>query len=208
MVWIYEKNQDVRAKSQDLTITQLTMKNLFFIIAIISIVFMSCDGRKSKNVALKESIKEFRPKESNSELVTYYPKEYTEVVTDTILSNQVKVRIRNYSLNNEAILISDESSPTKIKYHRVFESDVLITAPSRELFKTHISAIQFASINPDEFWDNATLQHVWLNEELSTIEDIQLEMSFINPNNESYKLFRMTVDKVGKQQIALIEENS
>lgn len=186
------------------------MKNLFFIIAIVSVVFMSCDGRKSKNVALKESVKEYNQRESNLVVVKYYPKEYTEVVTDTLLSNQVKVHIRNYSLDNEAILISnsDESATRKIKYHRVFESDVLITTPSRELFKTHISAIQFAFINPDEFWDNATLQNVWLNEELSTAEDIQLEMSFINPQNKSYKLFRMTVDRLGKHQIALIEENS
>lgn len=184
------------------------MKNLFFIIAIVSIVFTSCDGRKSKNVALTQSVMEFNQKESNLELITYYPKEYTEVVTDTILSNQVKVHIRNYSLDNEAILISDESAPKKIKYHRIFESDVLITSPSRELFKTHISAIQFASTYSDEFWDNATLQHVWLNEELSTPQYIQLEMSFINPRNESYKLYRMSVDHFGQQRIILIEEHS
>lgn len=185
------------------------MKNIFFIIAIISVVFMSCDDRKSINVALKESVEEFNQKKSNLELVTYYPKEHTEIVTDTILSNQVKVRIRNYSIKNETVLISnyDKTSLKLLTYHRVFESDVLIMTPSRELFKTHISAIQFASIYPDDFWHNATLQHVWLNEELSTAQDIQLEMSFINPKNESYKLYRMYIDKLGQHQITLIEEH-
>ncbi len=185
------------------------MKNILFLITIISVLFISCDGRKSKNVALKESIKAFSQKESNLELVSFYPEEYTEVVTDTIISNKMKVHIRNYSLD-KTILISnsDTTSPKKIRYHRVFESDVIITSPSKELFKTHISAIQFASLHPDEFWDNATLQHVWLNEELSTPEDIQLEMSFINPQNESYKLYRMSVDHFGQQRIILIEEHS
>lgn len=210
MDWIFKKNQDVRTKRQDLNLTILIMKNIFFLIAIISVTFISCDGRISKSNALKDSIREFSQKQSEIELVTFYPKEYTEVVTDTLLSNKVKVHIRNYSLDNETIFISssDKKSPRKVNYHRVFKSDIVVSTPSKEILKTHISAKQFASDHPDDFWDNATLQHVWLNEELSTTLDIHLDISFINPANQSYKLFRMSIDIHGQRRINLIEQRS
>lgn len=186
------------------------MKNLIFIITIISVAFVSCDGRKSKSSALKDSVKEFNQKQSEIELVSVYPKEYTEVVIDTLISNEVKVHIRNYSLENDTVLISssDEMSPKKVNFHRVFESDIVISTPSKDIFNTHISAKQFASTDPDGFWDNATLEHVWLNEDLSTVQDIHLDMSFINPANKSYKLYRMSIDIHGQRRINLIEQRS
>lgn len=186
------------------------MKNLFFIITIISVAFLSCDGRKSKSNALRDSIKEFNQNQSEIELVTFYPKEYTDLETDTLISNEVKVHIRNYSLDNETILISSSGniSSKKVNYHRVFESDIVISTPYKHILTTHISAEQFASKDSDAFWNNATLQHVWLNEELSTTHDIHLDMSFINPANKSYKLYRMSIDINGKQAINLIEQRS
>lgn len=185
------------------------MKNLILIFAIGCVAFLSCDGRKSKSESLKISIEEFNQKQSIIELVTFYPKDYTEVVTDTLISNKVKVHIKNYSLPDETIAMSSSDFNTKNdhKVHRVFESEVAVSTPTKVIFNTHISAEQFKSISTDDFWNNATLQQVWVNQELSTTQNIQLEMSFINPKENSYKLYRMSIDESGHQQLKLIEQS-
>lgn len=186
------------------------MKNIILLIALISIGFISCDGRKSKSVALKESIEAFNQDQSNFETVSYYPKEYSEVVTDTIISNELKIHIKNYSIDNEAVLIStlEKTSPKMTTYHRVFESEIVVSTPTKTIFSGWISAAQFTETSSDAFWNNATLQHAWVNQELSTLEQVQVDVSFINPKENSYKLFRMSIDVDGQKHINLIEENS
>lgn len=186
------------------------MKNIFLVLILISIGFISCDGRKSRSEALKSSIKDFNEKQADVVVVSYYPKDYTEVVTDTIICNSVNVHIKNYSRLDKSLLISvnDKTKPKSKKEHRVFESDVVVSTPTRELLKIHISAEQFKSIDPDIFWNHATLQHVWVNQELSTIDYIKLDMSFINPSNNSYKIYRMSINKSGQKETSLIEERT
>jgi hypothetical protein len=186
------------------------MKNILILLILVCLGFVSCDGRKSKSEALKSSIEEFNKKQSEVSIVTYYPKDYVEVITDTLISNNLKVYIKNYSLLNQSLLISldNEAVPKSKKEHRVFASDIVVSTPSKEILNTHISAEQFKSIFPDDFWDHATLEHVWVNQELSTPNNIKLDMSFINPSNNSYKLYRMSINENGQQQIDLIKERT
>ena len=180
------------------------MKNILLLIMLVSIAFMSCDGRKSKSVSLKESIEEFNKKQLAIETINYYPKEYTEVVTDTVISNKLKIHIKNYSLSHTGITMLD--SKENLKLHRVFESEIVISTATKEILNTHISADLFKTMYADAFWNNATLQQVWVNQELSTTQEIKLDMSFINPKDNSYKLYRMSIDENGQQHIDFIEE--
>ena len=102
----------------------------------------------------------------------------------------------------------DKAVPKKKKQHRVFESEVIISTPTKELLTMHISAEQFKSRSSDEFWNHATLQHVWVNQELSNTNNVKLDISFINPSDNSYKLYRMSIDANGQQEIYLIEERT
>lgn len=185
------------------------MKNILIVLILMSVGFASCDERKSKSVALKESIEAFDQNQSNPETISYYPKEYTEVVTDTLISNVLKIHIKNYSIGDETILLSsNKKSPKKKTYHRVFQSEIVVSTPSKTIFSAWISAAQFKGKSNDEFWNYATLEHAWVNQELSTSEKVQVDVTIINPKENSYKLFRMSIDAFGKQQINLIEENS
>lgn len=187
------------------------MKNIIILLIFICIGLVSCDGRKSKHVALQESIEEFNKKQTPPEIISYYPEKYTEIVTDTIISNQIKIHIKNYSLENENVLISTTENQTskKINYHRVFESEIVISDAQRTIFSTHISTNTFKKVyTGDSFWSNATLQHVWVNQELSNSEQIQLDIAFINPRVNTYKLYRMSVDTNGQQEIHLIEDQT
>lgn len=186
------------------------MKNSLLLLVLISIVCLSCDGRKTKKEALERAISEFNLKYTVSEMTSYHPKAYVEIVTDTLISNGMNVHIKNYSLLDEQILISNKSDATskKVKYQRVFASDIKISKASKDILSTHISAKDFKTLDPDIFWEDATLQHVWVNQDLSTDVAIKLDISFINPKNNAYKLFRMSIDGYGKQTLDLIEEHS
>ncbi|HLT34607.1 MAG TPA: hypothetical protein VKZ98_12495 [Aquaticitalea sp.] len=186
------------------------MKNFFLLLSIVSLVLISCDGRKSKSESLKASVEAFTQKQSTIELINFYPKKYTEVITDTLISNQVNVKIRNFSLPNKTIAIS--SSDTKNRQqqslHRVFESEITISTASKTIFERRVSAEEFKTANNYEFWNNATLQHAWVNQELSTADTVQVDITFINPKENTYKLYRMSIGADGQQLISLIEENS
>ena len=186
------------------------MKNVLLFIFLISIIGFSCDGRQTKKESLERAISEFNLNDSPIEFVSYHPEAYAEIVTDTIISNSTKITIKNYSLLDEQILISDPTDATskKIKYQRVFESEISISTASKDIFSTHISAKQFKTMDSDPFWDGATLQHAWVNQELSTSSDIIMDISFINPKSDTYKIYRMTVDSYGQQTLNLIEERS
>jgi hypothetical protein len=183
------------------------MRNFTFLIVFVSIgiASVSCDGRKNKKDLFQKAISEFNQKESNLEVFTLYPVEYTEVVTDTIISNKISIHIKNFSLAEETVLLTKTENHTN--YHRVFESEINIKTDYKNILNTTIRAEDFT--NPGElFWNNATLEQVWVNQDLSTIEEINLDMSFINPLDKSYKLYRMSVNLDGQQQIHLIEEQS
>ncbi|PWK17150.1 hypothetical protein [Xanthomarina spongicola] len=181
------------------------MKKFICLLLLISIAFVSCDGRKTQNDLLNKAITEFNNKEANLETFTIYPREYTEVITDTLISNKVNVRIKNFTSLNETVLIASTENQTS--YHRVFKSEISIKSDNKNILKATINAEDFA--NPEEiFWNNATLQQVWVNQDLTTVEEINLDMSFINPLDKSYKLYRMSVNQDGQQQINLIEEQS
>ncbi len=185
------------------------MKNVLLLVTLISIIHLSCDGRETKKENLERAVSEFNLKSIPLEIVTYAPEAYTEIVTDTIISNGINIRIKNYSLLDEHILVLEINDATskKTKYQRVFVSEISMSNASKNIITTHISAKQFKMLDVDPFWDHATLQHVWVNQELSTISYIKLDISFINPKSSAYKLYRMSIDSDGQQTLNLIEEN-
>ena len=186
------------------------MTRFLLLLAILSVSFISCDGRKSKRESLKQSIAEYNKRQSAIEIATYYPKEYTEVVTDTLISNHLKIHIKNYSVEDQSILISstEKGNLKNSNFHRVFESEVTVVSSTKVIFYTHISAKEFEPHSSDVFWNDATLQHVWVNQELSSKKYVLLNISFINPKDNSYKWYQMSIDMDGNKELKLIEDNA
>ncbi|WP_323788824.1 hypothetical protein [Psychroserpens sp.] len=186
------------------------MKRSILIIVLVAIAIFSCDRRESARENLQNSISEFNKKQTNLEVVTYFPEAYTEIQTDSLISNTFKVSIKNYAVMDSQILVSSEADDkkTKLNYHRVFESEIRIDLASKNIFDAKINAEAFKSASSSEFWDNATLEHVWVNQEASNTSEVNLGLSFINPNSNAYKLYELVVDTNGTQYINLIEEHS
>ena len=90
---------------------------LLFLVSIITLI--SCDGRKTKNDALKESITKFRDSVSPFEISEYIPNIYSEIKTDTILSNGFTVKISAITDMDHSILKEIKTDTTIVKqYHR------------------------------------------------------------------------------------------
>jgi hypothetical protein len=186
------------------------MKQSLLILLLVAIAIFSCNRPESQRENLQNSISEFSKKYTKLNTVTYYPESYTEVKTDSIIANTFKVSIKNYSKMDSQILLNSETHDTKTKtnYHRVFESEINIALATKPLFSTTINAEDFKDASQPEFWNNATLEHVWVNQETSNAKAINLGISIINPKNKAYKLYELVVDKSGKQNLNLIEERS
>lgn len=183
------------------------MKKFLGVILIITVVCFSCDGRQTKKESLQKAVSEFNLKTSPLSTVTYTPEAYVEIVTDTLIANAVSVQIKNYALMDAQILIPKDV-PGHQHYQRVFESEIRITTASKKIVHTHISAQQFRAVENDPFWEHATLQHAWVNQELSSVEDITLDISFMNPLTSAFKLYRMSINAQGQQTMTKIEEHS
>lgn len=184
------------------------MRNLILMIGLVALVCFNCDGRKTKKEALENAVSEYNLKYNPSEHVLFYPENPVEIVTDTLFANKIKVHVKNYSLPEAPILISKNKvlGSLKTKYQRAFECEIKISLASKDILTTHISAENFRLKNSDPFWDAATLEHAWVNQEFTSENEIALDIAFINPLNKSYKYYRLAVDLSGNQRMNLIEE--
>jgi hypothetical protein len=180
---------------------------IVFLIAFTS-VFMSCDGRKNRNESLRNAVSEFNNKLLQLDNITYFPKEYSEVVTDTIIENTIKIHIKNYTLMDENVTISSQDHPHKMKYYRSFGSEIKVFDDSKLIFNSILNAKTFVYNTSGLFWDNATLDHVWVNQELSNKNRVNLDVSFVNPKTKSFKIYQLSIERNGNYKIYLKEEQS
>ncbi len=181
-----------------------------YIILVFVVAFglFSCSKKETQRENLQNAVNEFSKQQGVLETVSYFPEQYTETQTDSIISNSFKVRIKNYTKMDADIHLNTtrESNKKVDYYHRVFASDVKVTHKSKVILNTTLSADNFKNTSP--FWNSATLEHVWVNQELSNADALNLNVSFINPKSNAYKLFELVVTSDGTQRIHLIEEHS
>ncbi|MEH6537435.1 MAG: hypothetical protein V7719_13640 [Psychroserpens sp.] len=187
------------------------MKILRYIIpCILLIIFMSCDKRTSKKERLEQAISEFNKNQKSIVLKSYYPEYYTEIKTDSIIASTFKVSVKNYALMDSGILINESVEGTKktAAYHRVFTSDIIVAVSDKIIYDKQISVATFKAFSNSGFWQNATLEHVWVNQDNSTAKQLSFGISFINPKNDSFKLYEMQIDQYGNEHLTLIEDHS
>ncbi|WP_375239229.1 hypothetical protein [Aurantibacter sp.] len=115
------------------------MKKLisFISLAIIFGFFLSCDGRDRVHKSPETVLKENKLLDSFSENITYIPEQYSEVITDTILSKGYRINIKSYTDMNSYIEFNLKSSlpktiNSKTRYYN-FISELNIYNPENEI---------------------------------------------------------------------------
>ena len=82
------------------------MKNLFALLLILIIGLTSCEGRKTQNQALAESINEFK-KNTSLEVKNYIPEQYLERSIDTTLSNNIATTSIDINGGTRSVLLGN-----------------------------------------------------------------------------------------------------
>ena len=181
---------------------------LVLCIAIIGII--GCTNNETKRENLQNAITEFSQSQGTIEFATYYPEKYTEVQTDSIISNTFKVSIKNYTKMDTDIILDSREDNYKIRthYHRVFASDISVSHKSKPIFETTLTSEDFENSTDYLFWQTATLEHAWVNQEASNSEALNPNISIVNPKLKTYKLYELVLNTEGQHRIRLLETQS
>jgi hypothetical protein len=185
-------------------------KIVVFIPLILLLILTSCDGRKSNIDRINDAVTEFNNNERLINIIDYYPKQYTEIKTDSIISKTFRVHVKNYSVMTQGILVKQFANNRNktSQFHRVFESEITVTVNNKIIYSEHISVEKFRAFELTEFFNNATIEHVWVNQEHSNTKNLSLGVSLINPKNKAFKLYEILIDKLGNERLILIEDHS
>ncbi len=168
------------------------MKKLLFLI-LLTIIFISCDGRNRKHKTNRAILIENKLLDSFSQRVTYFPESYTEISTDTILSNGFKVKIKSYTdMQNNVLNEFEEGSIHFKHYYREYNTDIEIVKNEKVIFSDTINKsflIQKLKETHSDF-ESYSLINFYLDEELSALKNNVVICAMYNtPKSKTYKTF-------------------
>jgi hypothetical protein len=176
------------------------MKTIIIILTLLSFsLVLSCDGRSRTFKTEIEVLKENKLLDSFSEKINYYPKTYTEVVTDTILNSGFKVKIKYWSDDNNMLTDSYETDGINhIDYYHEFNADIEIKKENQIIFSKTINKdfINRFSASKQNRINQSILQNIWLDE-LHSEEKKQLiiYLEYCEPKTDRCITYKLTADK-------------
>ncbi len=186
------------------------MKTLF-LLTLISVAFVSCDGRKSKSVALKESIEKLKDSAGTLETIKYFPEEYAENVRDSILSNGFRVKIKTYTdLNNSYLHEFEIDSVLNKHYYRNYIAEIEVLKNHRQILKLKVDNSFIVNNDPssDKYLEDLTMHGVWIDQSKSNDhKNVVIDFLFCKPETDVCFYFEMTIDQEGHYQLKEIKEN-
>ncbi|WP_353780036.1 hypothetical protein [Winogradskyella sp. 3972H.M.0a.05] len=188
------------------------MKKLILLIAIICVGFMSCQDRKTQSQALRESIEKFKA-ETTIEKVAYFPEAYSERVTDSILSNGIKVKVKEYTDMKDAVLNTFKEDIISYKYYyRNVLSEVTIRDKNNTLIFDKTINKNFV-LNADEslegFLANSVCMGLWLDQSKSDDKNTYLLTSYCLPESDECLDYNIIIDSnTGKYRLIPLEEHA
>ena len=180
------------------------MKHILFISILITVLFMSCDGRQSQRESLEAAVTKFKDSVGIIEVIKYFPEEYSENVTDTILSNGYRVKIKSFS-DMEHYVTQEFIKDTIVNkhYYRDYKSIVTIYRNDEEILSKEIDKSSFFKQNLLDEVDlkNVILQGVSLNQSdfQSNTNFLQIDIWFCKPETDDCLNFKLSIDSDGKE---------
>jgi len=175
-------------------------KILFFIFAI-AITCVSCDGRERVHKSNTEILLQNKLLDSFSEHVIYIPETYTEITTDTILSDGTRIAIKLYSDMNTSVLKTFEKDAIQYKeHHREFNAHIVVYKQDLEIFneiinKGFLSNSLLASVNLKD----TTLKNVKVDEMTSYLDNLLvIDLTFAKIDNIVGSVYKIYIEDTGK----------
>ncbi len=185
------------------------MNKILFLVLISTIAIFSCEGRKSKADALKESVTKFKDSLGTLEIIEYVPEKYAEVKTDTILSNGFSISIKTYTNMNKSVIIKHKlDTITYVNYHRDWISEVSVKRRDKLVFEEKIDVQFFLKNNIaiNDYLSKVINTRVWIDDKQSIEKDsISLLTVFLNPEDDNFLIYRIEIGNDGKYSLKKIE---
>ncbi|MUU77370.1 hypothetical protein [Winogradskyella endarachnes] len=185
------------------------MKQLILLLLIIGIGFSSCDGRKTQNQALSDSIEEFK-KTVNFETNVYVPKTYIEQDVDTTMSNGFRVKIKTYTDLSNSVRFSKIKDTVNYQTHyRNFKFDITVLKDDKEIYKESFNKQKINTVfnyktdlpigaNLYNFNKLATLKSINLNDDPSFTNMVLIDIIYGIPESKKSSSHRLFIDENGK----------
>ena len=178
-----------------------------FVALIASLFILNCDNRRDEKLKFRSDSLQLSGSFDDYS-IKFIPSEDFEIQTDSLIDNSVKVSIINRTIKKDPIKVKPFNH-IGLAYHKRIESEILICRKDKILFDETLTLKKFIDkSNYTSFWRNAMFEHVWVNQENSTSDNIAINISILNPTNDSYQLFEMRIGKDGYQEITLIEKSA
>lgn len=185
------------------------MNKYIFILAFIciGIASVSCDGRDRVYKSNSDILTEGQLLDSFSENISYIPETYTEVVTDTILSNGFQIKMKTYSNMNQNVLHEFKRDTINYKeYYREFVSEVVVLKNSKEIFNKTIDKLFFDKIKNNLQLNNAIVKLMF--DASSSVESNSVVLSLLIENIDSKKISfcDIIIDSEGNYKLQEVKE--
>lgn len=146
-----------------------------------------------------------------SDKVTYHPEQYEEDIADTVLNQEVNLRlvIKNYTLMDKGIdTVYVYENGTKERIHfRHNASDIKLSLGDSVIYSKAFTKESFPNIDfTDEFGKTSMLNSIWLSEYDKKKGMITLFTTVCVPDTDWCNIYKIYIDREGKQTIVLTEQ--
>ncbi len=172
------------------------LKNVI-ILLLASIYFSSCKSDTKFLSPIKNNEIEY--------VAEVIPSFHLKVETDTILSNDFRVKIKYHSLNKKVLKITETPYKINKSFYREFESILEVFNENEVIFNKKLTKHDFQSSSNNKFWRKAILQSVEINEiATQQNEKAVIKFLFFNPQTQNKKLYNLYIDRKGNSEIKFI----
>ncbi|MGB0981128.1 MAG: hypothetical protein ACPGUH_03415 [Winogradskyella sp.] len=191
------------------------MRHFFALLLILILGLTSCEGRKSQNQALAESIDNFK-KNTSVEKLTYTPKNYTYQNIDTTFVNGFSIYNKLYIDMENSILVEEKNKNSIVHktYIREGKADVIVKFKDEILFSETIDntfILQTDATQKDTL-KNMTLLNVFVDKTFSNqsqTNKTDIFIQFYNPKNTKAQLsYKLTINLNKKYTLQKIKNTN
>lgn len=181
------------------------MKNTLFLIALVSIICMGCDGKDRVHLSNTAILKSHQLLDSFSEEIKYNPKTYSETVTDTILSNGFKVKTKAFiDMDHSVLKVTQHDAIQQKTYYRHRIITLAIEKNDTPIFDETITNafIVKNSKSTANALEDYILEKGYSDFETSySTNTIRFKLYFKNYITERSKSYTLEVDALGQYKV-------
>ena len=177
---------------------------LFFIAFFTGFILLSCSGKDKALLTPQDSLKEKKLLDSFSENIKYFPEKYSEMVTDTTLSNGFRVHIKTQTDMESSVLNEFKQDTIHFKYYfRNFTSNIEIFRNNQSSRKV-IDKSLFSDKSEQDFWTKAILGPITVDFLNSTEEEVCFNVYFCIPESDVCKDYKLFLNEKGMERVEKI----